>query len=136
MGVKEASNQPSSLEDEERRLREYIIATDQVTWMIRYLDRTVGAVWLSLKATEYLDAPSIHIMIGEVEARGRGVGKATLKVVIDQQRQAGQGEWLHSRCLVDNVGSAKLLESVGFVEDGQSYQDGDGLRFQNVKLKL
>jgi len=123
--------QPTTLAAEQQRLRDFIAATDQITWMLRYHGRTVGAVWASLTATDHLRAPSLHIMIGDPAARGQGVGYAALKALI---QQLGQYECLYSRYLIDNIGSAKLLKKLGFMQDGPSYRDEDGLAFQNVKL--
>lgn len=136
MGNTDEHNKPSTIEDERQRLRDFVTATDQVTWMMRYQGKTVGAVWLRLDPTNYLPAPSIHIMIGDPSARGRGVGKAAVMALIEQLRQSGQHQWLHSRYLTDNLGSAKLLKNAGFIEDGKAYTDEDGLSFQNVKLTL
>ena len=136
MANTDAQNKPSTLEEEQQRLREFITSTNQITWMLRYHGQTVGAVWLSLDPTNYLPAPSIHIMIGDLKARGQGIGRAAFKALIEQAEKDGQHEYLYSRHLLDNVGSAKLLQSIGFIEYGKCYKDDDGLSFQNVKLNL
>lgn len=136
MGNTAEHNKPSTLEEEQMRLREFITAINQETWMIRFRDKTVGAVWLSLDATDYLHAPSIHIMLGDPSVRGQGIGRAVIKTLIERLKNSSQYEYLYSRYLTENAGSARLLNTAGFTEDGQSYQDEDGLSFQNVKLSL
>lgn len=44
--------------------------------MIRANDKTLGTVWIELEPTEYLAVPAVHIMIGDIDYRGRGIGKA------------------------------------------------------------
>jgi RimJ/RimL family protein N-acetyltransferase len=136
MGKTDADNKPSSVAEEDERLRDFITSTKQDTWTIRYQDKTVGVVWINLDASKYLKAPSIHIMVGEPSVRGRGVGGAAIKTLINQLGRDGQYEYLYSRYLIDNLGSAKLLKGFGFIEDGKSYHDVDGLCFQNVRLSL
>ncbi|MDB5179155.1 MAG: hypothetical protein JWN01_1098 [Patescibacteria group bacterium] len=136
MGNTDEHNKPSTLEEEQVRMREFITATNQETWMIRFQDKVVGAVWLSLDATQYLLAPSIHIMLGDPSVRGQGIGGAVIKTLVERLKNGSQYEYLYSRYLTENAGSAKLLKNAGFTEDGQSYQDEDGLSFQNVNLRL
>lgn len=136
MGNTDEHNKPSTLEEEQTRLREFITATNQDTWMIRFQGKTVGAVWLNLDVTRYLQAPSTHIMIGDPSVRGQGIGGAVIGALIDRLKNDGQYEYLYSRYLTDNAGSAKLLKNAGFSEDGKRYKDEDDLNFQNVKLRL
>jgi len=136
MGSTDEHNKPSTLEDERRRLRDFITSTSQITWMMRYEGRTVGVVWLRLDVTTHLSAPSIHLMIGDPGVRGRGIGAAAIRALIEQLKSDRRYEYLYSRYLTDNAGSAKLFKNAGFAEDGASYQDEDGLSFQNVKLRL
>jgi len=136
MGNTEANSTPSTLGDEQRRVREFITSIDRRTWSMRYQGKTVGAIWVDLKPNEYLHAPAIHIMIGDPNVRGKGIGQATMLRVIERLEQEGEHHQLHSRYVAENAGSAKLLAKVGFVNDGDKYEDIDGLRFQNVKRQL
>jgi L-amino acid N-acyltransferase YncA len=136
MGNTNEHNQPSTLEEEQDRLRDFVTATNQITWMLRYKGSTVGAVWISLDASKYLQAPSLHIMIGQPDVRGQGIGSAAMKALIQQLQFDASYEYVHSRYLKDNEASANLLRHAGFIEDGSPYQDDDGLSFQNVRLDL
>lgn len=136
MGNTEANNKPSTLEEEKQRMRDFITATNQITWMIRRKGGTVGAVWIDLEDSEYLAAPAIHIMIGNPEARGKGVGEKVINAVIGWLKQEKNYPFLYSRHLVDNVRAAKLLKKLGFANFGSQYSDQDGLYWQNVRLKL
>jgi predicted GNAT family N-acyltransferase len=136
MGNSEKDNHPSTLEEEQQRLRDFTTATNQITWMMRYQGRSVGAVWINLESSEHQQAPSIDIMIGDPAVRGQGIGTAAINSFIEQFKRTHPDEYLYSRHLMENAGSAKLLKNSGFTKDGQSYQDEDGLRFQNVKLNL
>jgi RimJ/RimL family protein N-acetyltransferase len=136
MGNPEKHNKPSTLEEERQRVRNFIISATQRTWMIRYQQNIIGAVWIDLTSTNYLAAPSVHIMIGDPAARGKGIGGHTIRAIINLLEQQHKFTTLHSRHLVENIGSARLLAKLGFQTDGNPYADDDGLRWQNVHLTL
>ncbi|HVQ44299.1 MAG TPA: GNAT family N-acetyltransferase [Candidatus Saccharimonadia bacterium] len=136
MGSTETNNKPSTLKAEEQRIREFITSTNQRTWNLHYRTKTVGATWIDLESSKYLKSPSIHIMIGDPNVRGKGLAQATLQAVIELLEKEGEYQHLHSRHLVENTASAKLLARVGFANDGDEYTDADGLVFQNVKRSL
>jgi RimJ/RimL family protein N-acetyltransferase len=136
MGNTDAQNQPSTLEAERQRVMGFIVSSEQIVWMLRHEGQTVGAIWIDLLATEYLPAPSIHIMIGDPAMRQRGIGLATFTTLINQLRAESQSEFLYSRHLLHNQPIAKLFDRLGFVPEGAEYSDADGLRWQNVKRPL
>ena len=136
MGSTDDNNQPSTLEAEKQRIRDFHISSDQRTWSMRYEDKTVGAVWVDLKTTSYLTAPSVHIMIGDPSMRRKGIGEAAILAIIKLLAKEGKYSTLYSRHLRTNQASAKLLAKVGFVYDGQEYSDADGLVYRNVKRGL
>lgn len=136
MGGTEATNRPSTLKDEQQRVRDFITSSEQRTWSLRYEGKTVGAIWISLEPTEHLGAPSVHIMIGDPAARAKGIGSAAVQAVVDLLLEEGEYRVLHSRRLVENIGSAKLLAKAGFINDGGEYRDADGLAFQNMRRPL
>lgn len=136
MGSTEAGNRPSTLKDEQQRVRDFITSSEQRTWSLRYESKTVGAIWISLEPTEHLGAPSVHIMIGDPAARAKGIGSAAVQAVVDLLLEEGEYRVLHSRHLVENIGSAKLLAKAGFINDGGEYRDADGLAFQNMRRPL
>jgi len=136
MGNTDQQNKPSTLDEENQRVRDFVTATDKVFWSMRYKDETVGVVWLDLDASEYLSAPSVHLMIGNPVTRGKGVGTAAVKTIIAVLKLQDNNEFLYSRYLMENAGSKRLLNACGFINDGAAYADKDGLNWQNVKLSL
>ncbi len=136
MGNDDDHNKPSTLEEERERIQGFLDSDDQLTWMIRLQDNIVGAVWVDLHESEYLPAPSVHIMIGDPDARGHGVGSNTISSVIDYMKQTGEYNTLYSRHLTINERAAGLLEEVGFTILGEPYTDQSGLSWQNVSVGL
>lgn len=134
MGNTEADNRPSDLKTEQARIRSFLESTNQITWALRYHNQTVGAVWVSLEPTTYLPAPSVHIMIGDPAVRGKGLGSAALQAVISYLKT--KYSLAYSRHLSTNSGSKKLLEKLGFEPMGPSYEDADGLKWQNLSRRL
>lgn len=136
MGVTEANNSPSTLDEERKRVRSFITSTSQLTWMLRYQNQIVGAIWVDLQSTPYLPAPSVHIMIGNSAVRGKGIGENAMHAVIHLLKGIGEHDQLYSRHLLDNHGSARLLAKLGFADLSDLYKDKDGLEWQNVILSL
>lgn len=131
MGVADKDNQPSTLQQEKERIKDFIENDDQLNWTITYQDEVVGSVWVDTKPSEYLQSPSVHIMIGSPKARGKGIGLSTMTAVIEYLGQQGH-EQIFSRYLTNNEGSKNLLAKLGFNEIGKPYTDEDNLEFQNV----
>lgn len=107
----------------------------QKTWMLRYGDKTIGAAWIDLIKNHGVEAPSIHLMIGDVSFRGKGIGKATMNAMIEYLTLNGN-DTIYSRHLMSNDIVSSLNQSLGFVADGPSYVDENRLEWQNVKLLL
>lgn len=128
-----------SLGAEHQRLEQFLdLAQEgkQFTWMMRYKQKTIGAVWIEFEPTKHLPAPAVHIMIGDPGARGHGVGKATIATVINYLQTETSYPRLYSRYLTTNAGPAKLLAGFGFASLGSAYTDEDGLQFQNIVMEL
>ena len=136
MGNTDKDIKPSNLDLEKARIRDFIESKEQSTWMLEYKGKVVGAVWVSLEATEYLPAPAIHIMIGDPASRGQGVGLDACRAVVNYIKANKAYNCLYSRCLVDNLASANLLKNLGFKKYGDQYLDSDGLSWQNAMLDL
>jgi RimJ/RimL family protein N-acetyltransferase len=99
--------------------------------MIQYQGKVVGSIWADLEQVGNVPAPAIHIMIGDPEARGKGVGFAAASKVIDHLHEKGF-ESIFSRHLASNGAASGLLKSLGFAQFGKQYTDEDGLEWQNV----
>lgn len=135
MGVPERENNPTSLEKERQRIAEFVARKDQLNWMIALGNKVVGSIWLDLEPTDELPGPALHIIIGDSEARGRGIGTTATQAVIRYMRSRG-AEKIYSRRLNSNEVAAKLLQQNGFENLDEPYTDRDGLSWQNVVLTL
>lgn len=125
-----------SLENELATLEDFLTLEHegrQKTWMLRYGESTIGAAWVELTENHGVEAPSIHLMIGDPAFRGKGIGKAVMKTMITYLKENGN-DTIYSRHLVSNEAVTGLNRSLGFVADGQSYVDENGLEWQNIKL--
>jgi RimJ/RimL family protein N-acetyltransferase len=131
MGVTNATNHPPTLEQERQRIQDFIDKSDQLNWMIAKDERIIGSVWADLEPTEYLKAPSLHIMIGDPTARGQGAGSQAFRTVAKYLADERHESAIYTRHLLGNIGSAKLAATSGFHEDGAPYEDADGLHWQN-----
>ena len=131
MGVAEASNKATTLEQERRRVQSFLDRTDHFNWMIEVEGRVVGSIWVDLEPTRYVSAPTISVMIGDPSVRGRGVGSTAMRLVLDYLQ--GQGyPTVHARYLMTNDASRTMNERLGFRLDGQPYFDEDRLEWQNI----
>lgn len=131
MGVADKDNKPTTLEYERQRVKDFIEKEDQLNWMIQYQGRVVGSVWADLQQVGNVQAPAIHIMIGDPVVRGKGVGFAATSKVTEHLEGLGF-ETIYSRHLTKNNGASGLLQSLGFTNLGEPYTDEDGLEWQNV----
>jgi RimJ/RimL family protein N-acetyltransferase len=136
MGNTEENNKPSSLEEEKERIKGFIESTNQLTWMISLSNKVVGAIWVDIKPTEYLLGPAVHIMIGDPEVRGHGVGTNSTDAVVEYMRELHRYPRLYSRRLTSNEVAAGLLEKSGFSDLGNPYTDSNGLEWQNAQTEL
>ncbi|MEP7204856.1 MAG: GNAT family N-acetyltransferase [Candidatus Saccharibacteria bacterium] len=139
MGNPEAKIKPSTIESEKAIIDQFVKlekAKKQLTWMIRYRNKTIGAGWIELVDSEAVRSPSIHIMIGDKNLRGRGIGKSITKALIEYADHSLGAPPIYSRHLVSNKPAEALLKSLGFTNDGDSYIDGDRLEWQNLHLMV
>jgi RimJ/RimL family protein N-acetyltransferase len=139
MGNTENKIGKPSLKEEVDRINEFLKLEEeniQLTWMIRYENITIGAVWLELQDTDHVKSPAFHIMIGDKKYRGKGFGKAITQEMINYTKDTLKSNTLYSRYLTSNSSIAHLTDAFGFIKDGEPYRDADHLEFQNVKLKL
>jgi RimJ/RimL family protein N-acetyltransferase len=132
MGVLPQDNKPSTFAAERQRVSDFLEQPDQLNWMIEVDGKVGGAVWVDLTAKPELPAPSIHIMIGDMALRGRGIGSAALEAVVNYMDKARGVPAIYSRYIADNSGSAALLEKLHFTLLGPLYTDTGGLQWQNV----
>lgn len=131
MGVADKDNKPSNLEAEKERVKDFIEKDNQLNWMIEYKGQVVGSVWADLEPTEYLLSPSVHIMIGDPNMRGKGVGITSIEAVVEYLENQGN-EKIYSRHLLINTASKAMLHKLDFKDLEKPYTDKDGLEWQNV----
>ena len=139
MGNAESEIQESTLEGEGATIREFLELEKtgkQITRMIINDNRTIGAVWIELFENHGIKPPSLHIMIGNPEYRGKGIGRFVMQTAINYIRDNLQYKTIYTRHLASNIPVSKLNESLGFEKDGVPYTDDNGLVWQNIKLSL
>lgn len=132
MGVTDAENRPTDIKQEWSRVSDFLTNIDQINWMIEKDGEIVGTIWVDLEPTDYLKAPSIHIMIGDPVARGQGAGGRAFETVAGWLEKEHGESIIYTRHLVDNIGATRLEENAGFQNDGEPYNDSDGLLWQNM----
>jgi RimJ/RimL family protein N-acetyltransferase len=126
----------TSLENELTTLEGFLTLENegkQKTWMLCYGEVTIGAAWIDLIKNHGVEAPSVHLMIGDPSYRGKGIGKAAMNTMITYLKMNGNNT-IYSRHLVSNEAVTGLNRSLGFIPDGQNYIDENGLEWQNIKL--
>lgn len=126
-----------SLESEIAILQEFI-ELDQMnrqrTWMMKFRDEIIGVAWIELAENHSVHQPSIHLMIGNKDYRGHGIGTASMLALIKFIKQEISTPVIYSRHLKSNIAIATMTRKIGFIKDGDSYIDDNGLEWQNIKL--
>ena len=135
MGNDAIDIKPTTIEHEVKRTEDFINSKDQLNWMIQLDGDIVGAIWVDLLSKEHMLSPSVHIMIGKKDARGKGVGYSSMQSVINYLEHEGF-DVIYSRHLKDNIAATKLLSSLNFKKLGTTYMDENNLEWQNVVLNL
>jgi RimJ/RimL family protein N-acetyltransferase len=135
MGIAPHDIRDRTLAEEQAIIQSFLDDSDELVWMLEYKGKVVGSIEVALKPTKYLQAPAIHIMIGDPLARGQGIGKRCMSAVITWLQNERHESIIYTRHLIDNQASAHLLRSLGFINNGPMYADEDGLKWQNVKLQ-
>jgi len=120
----------TTYKDQVEILKSIIINSKGLSLMIEVDGKIVGIVETHLNKTKELKAPSIHIMIGDITARNKGVGYLAQLQQIELLKKKGYSK-LYSRAQIKNIGSNKLLQKIGFTKDGDVYITPDGLVYQN-----
>ncbi len=139
MGNAEHEISSPTIEGEEETIRQFIqLESDnkQITRMISVDNKTIGAVWIELYHNHNVQPPSVHIIIGNPEYRGKGIGVSVMKSAIDYANKVLGYQNVYSRHLVNNQAIAAVNKTLGLKDDGASYTDENGLIWQNVKLTM
>lgn len=135
MGNAENEIGESSLKQQREIILEFVALEKenrQVTRAIVINNVTIGFVWIELFENHGVKLPSVHIMIGNPEYRGRGIGRAAMQWAINYVYKTLNCKTVYSRHLVNNIPIAKLSESFGFKKDGEPYKEDNGLVWQNI----
>lgn len=139
MGNAEHEITRPSLASERRILEEFVeLGGDakQLTWMIKFKNKIIGVAWIELTENHNVLPPSVHLMIGDKEYRGRGIGKATMQTLIQYIKDHSDAKTIFSRHLKSNIVVANMNQRLGFINDGESYIDNNMLEWQNIKLPI
>lgn len=137
MGNAEHEIVESTLAGECATMRQFIDKEErreQITRAIVVGKITVGVVWIELHENHGVRAPSVHIMIGDVAYRGKGIGSRVMRAMIDYAFMDLHAQVVYSRHLADNTTVAMLNRRLGFIVDGAAYSDENGLLWQNVMV--
>lgn len=128
-----------TLDSEMKILEEFIDlrkANKQLTWMLQFKQEIVGVAWIELTENHDVRPPSIHLMIGNEDYRGKGIGKTTMLALIQYIKDNIKTPEIYSRHLKSNTVVANMNQRLGFTNEGASYTDDNGLEWQNVKLAV
>ncbi len=139
MGNAEHEISAPTIEGEKETIRQFIqleFDNKQITRMISVDNKTIGAVWIELYHNHSVQPPSVHIIIGNPEYRGKGIGASVMKSAIDYANKVLGYQTVYSRHLVNNQAIAAVNKTLGFKDDSVSYIDDNGLVWQNVKLEI
>lgn len=139
MGNAEHEIAESTLDGERTTIQEFIdLEKDnkQITRMIVVDDITIGAVWIELFENHGVKSPSVHIILGNSEYRGKGIGTSVMKATINYAIDILGATIIYSRHLSTNTTIAAVNRKLGLKADGNIYTDENGLVWQNVRLEL
>lgn len=139
MGNAEHEIEAPTLEGERSTIQEFIeleCEQKQITRMIVKDGKTIGAVWIELFENHGVKAPSVHIILGNPEYRGQGIGTSAMEAAIHYVAHVLGKDQVYSRHLAANEAIASVNQKLGFVKDGDTYQDDNGLVWQNIVLAL
>ncbi|MCK9641707.1 MAG: GNAT family N-acetyltransferase [Prolixibacteraceae bacterium] len=130
MGAVIDDNFGSNEQEETERISGFLTNPDQLNWMVEYKGKVVGAVWVDLICKYEVKPPSVHIMIGDESARGKGVGPAAEGAVLDYLVAQGKVP-IFSRTLANNERMLHVaIDKLGYKKDGPLYTDKEGLTWQ------
>lgn len=132
MGVADANNHASTLEQERSRLQKIIADKNELAWMIQQDGQIVGIVEVHFDSFENIPGPNVAIMIGDSAFRGHGIGTEVIRAVQTYLYESQKVNKLFARHLTDNTASAAMLRGLGFIDSGPIYQDSNGLQWQNM----
>ena len=79
--------------------------------------KVVGAVGY-YRAHPVLEYTDVWYVLGDREARGRGLGRESVRLLVDHLFASSAVERVGATCDVENVASYRLLERLGFRLEG------------------
>ena len=123
------------LKDEIRRLKSMIKSKTEYLLMIEYKGRIVGQLELWTQQLDKVPTPSISILIGCPNMRGKSIGSEVLRAAHNILQSAGFS-LSHSRALLANQNSNKFFLKNGYKKTGSPYHDSFGLIWQNYSIQL
>lgn len=138
MGNAQSEIEEATLDGEKVTIQEFIDLEKenrQITRMIVIDDVTIGAVWIELLENHGVKSPSVHIIIGNPDYRGKGIGTSTMQSAIRYSLDELGATNVYSRHLSSNKSISAVNAKLGFKADGDAYEDENGLIWQNVKFE-
>lgn len=139
MGNAENEIGEATLDGERATIQEFIDLekeSRQITRMIVIDSITIGAVWIELFKNHGVKSPSVHIIIGNPDYRGRGIGTSAMQSAVHYAIHELGATKVYSRHLSSNGNISAVNAKLGFKADGSVYEDENGLVWQNVKFEV
>ncbi len=137
MGNAEHEIGEPTLKGEKATIQEFIDLEKenrQITRMIVVDNVTIGAVWIELFENHGVRPPSVHIIIGNPDYWGKGVGTSAMQSAIHHAIHELGAAKVYSRHLSSNGSMLAVNAKLGLKADGDVYKDKNGLVWQNVKF--
>ena len=135
MGIASSDIHDHTIEEEQKLIQRFIDTDDEIVWMVEVDDNVIGVIEVGLKISPQENGPSLSVMIGDPDFRGKGIGKKAMVAVIDYLASQGYSE-VNARHISSNHASRAMNTSIGFINVGDEYVDEDGIRWQNVRKEL
>lgn len=109
---------PSETQLRQDFAKDGLISTDYQRYLIMAPDgEMLGYIW-AFKSVPYFDATEIGYQIFSGTHRGKGYASEALRLLRDYLFEASQVNRLELRVAVDNTGSQKVAEKLGFIREG------------------
>jgi hypothetical protein len=109
---------------------------DRLAWVVRVDGTDVGAVRIDTEATDYLEAPAVHVTITDEKHQDGKLMSLVVKDMISYAYRNLPYERLFARNLAADKTEAKTWTKLGFEADDKPYTDDDGSVWQNTVLVI
>lgn len=129
------SPRPTTLEREREWIQQMPTQVDRVYFLVKSKADHKPVAYVFLSQIEMMHRRAHVGVIVDPDCRGRGVGRAAVRFIVDYATQHLNLRKLYAHVLKDNAASLQLFESLGFVAEGtlKEYHYSCG-RYQDVHI--